>query len=272
MKKPKVYFVNGTVAACDGQHLFKNTVCKFGLDISELKAIADVQELSVDNEGVYYLQDEGTGIDYGERYLIASGGIAVRGCCGNGSIGSILSPVRAYNDYLANTQDIKELLNKTTDDVQLNRNYIRLLFIGVCGEFEGYLYTTIASLIQGCRDVFLLLRESEGLQSNSSDEQQWRNDIVNKINNKFLFQHICNKDSKERKIYEKLLGEPLIISQELIDYKEWRNKLAHKVPFYKKLVCPSKEDVLNFIKETDKVVYFIDYKIENFKSEWFTEF
>ena len=61
-------------------------------------------------------------------------------------------------------------------------------------------------------------------------------------------------------------------TKELSDNIVWRNKLAHKVPFYEKTIYPTKVDVLNFIHETNKVVDFIDTKIAGFKSEWFSDF
>ena len=105
--------------------------------------------------------------------------------------------------------------------------------IGVCGELEGYLYTALISLIQGSRDAFIALRNSCGLPSNCSDDEQWRVGIVERIHDKFQFQYIRKKNSKEREIYEKLVEAPITITQELNDNIEWRNKLAHKVPFMK---------------------------------------
>lgn len=270
MKKPQIYFIDGSVVADKGIHLFKNVVCLYGSDISKLEEVADVIKLKTDDKGIYCLQEEGCGSDSGEKYLIASGSIST---CGLESIVSILSPVYSYKNYVEGIQGIRDILNKINGDTEINRTLLRLLFIGVCGEFEGYLHSTIIALIQGCKDAFITLRECKGLPSESSDELQWRDDIVDKINNRFQFQHIRTKDSKEREIYERLIGEPLIISQELRDNIEWRNKLAHKVPFYnKQSIFPSKEEILNFIAETDKVVNLIDSRIYNFKSEWLNEF
>lgn len=54
---------------------------------------------------------------------------------------------------------------------------MRLLFIGVCGEMEGYLHSTIIALIQGIKDVFISLR--------GADEQIEISDFVHFISEKY---------------------------------------------------------------------------------------
>lgn len=269
MDKPQIYYVNGTAAAIDGQHVFKDAIAKCGLSISELQEYAEVKELLVDEEGVYYLQDEGSGIDYGEKTLIASGGISAKGSGKNGSIGAIDSPKRSFQYYQEGIQGIKDLLEIEFNERKLESTLLRLLFIGVCGEMEGYLHSTLIALIQGCRDVFITLREYKRFPSKCDNEIEWRTAIVHFINEKYQFQHIRNRESKERETYENLLGEHLTITQELIDCIEWRNKLAHKVPFYSKPLTPTKEDILNFITETDRLVNYIDAKISDYKARWY---
>lgn len=273
MKRPQIYFVQGTAVAVSGRHVFKEVFAGCGSDISVLHNIADVTTLTANRDGIYYLQKEGTGLDSAEKYLMASRGVVASGIDGqNGSIETILSPLGAYEEYVECIRGIKELLNKINDDTTTDQTLLRLLFIGVCGELEGYLYTTIISLIQGCRDAFIVVRNCKGLPVNYSDEEQLRAEIVKTINDKFQFQHIRKQDSKEREIYEKLIGESINITNELNDSIEWRNKLAHKVPFYEKTIYPSKEDVLDFIHEANKVVDFIDTRIAEFKSEWLSDF
>lgn len=260
MDKPQVYYVNGTAVAVDGQHVFKDVIAKCSLSINELHKIANVIVLPVDEEGIYYLQNEGADSDYGEKTLIASGGVAAKGSGKNGSIGAILSPKQSYQFYQEGIQGIRDLLEVEYEERKLNPILMRLLFIGVCGEMEGYLHSTIIALIQGIKDVFISLR--------GADEQIEISDFVHSINKEYLFQHIRNNKSKERKIYEKLLGEHLTITQELRDCIEWRNKLSHKVPFHAKPLTPTKEDIIAFITETDNLVNHINSKIESYKAKW----
>ena len=111
MKKPQVYFVDGTVVADKGVHIFKCVVCLYGSDISKLEEVADVIKLKTDDEGLYYLQEEGCGSDFGEKYLIASRGIST---CGLGAIVSILSPVHSYRSYVEGIQGIRDILNNSS--------------------------------------------------------------------------------------------------------------------------------------------------------------
>ena len=272
MDKPKLYFVNGSAAAIDGEHMFKNVMCGAGPDVSYWKTVADVIELFPGEDGVYYLKDEGSHSDYGESYLVASKGVAAGGAKGQGgSIGVILSPIRSYNEYVENIKAIKDLLEQRLD-FRLYRSLLRLAFIGVCGEMEGYLSSTIISLVQGVSSVILTLRDFDGLPSFRDDEFIWRDLIVDKINDAYLFQHICRRGSKERRIYEQLLGEELLIPQGLIDSIVWRNKLAHKVSFFSKSIYPTKENVLEFIAQTDELVNRIDRHINQYKSCWLEDF
>ena len=272
MNKPRLYFVDGTAVAKEGEHLFKSAICGFGSDVSSLKDIADVIELLPDNDGLYYLHDEGCVSDSGESYLIASGGIVASGCKGQeGSIGAILSPIRSYNEYVENIQAIKDLLELRLD-ARLYRDLLRLLFIGVCGEMEGYLSSTIISLIQGVREVFISLRNSDRLPPQGDVEYKWREAIVDRINESFQFQHIRSRGSKERKIYERLIGKELNITQELFDCIEWRNKLAHRVTFFNKPAYPTKNDVLMFIDQSNTLVDYVDNSITQYKRCWLQEF
>lgn len=201
--------------------------------------------------------------------MIASNGIASAGCAGqDGTISSLLSPKYIYENYREGIDDILELLSNNLDDSRASLTLLLLLFIGVCGELEGYLYSIIISLIQGSKDAFSAIRLCNGLPKPCLDTQKDKSDVIRTINDKFHFQHIRNRDAKERKIYERLIGGHLIISQDLIDNIEWRNKLAHQVPIFDKPIYPSKEDILKFIDETNKVVNFIDSKITDYKSEW----
>ena len=269
MKKPQVYFVDGTAVAAKGTHVFKGVIASCGSDISKLEEVASVIKLVADSDGLYYLQKEGSGDDFAEKYLMASKGITACGCFGqDGSISSILSPISAYKNYVEGIQGIEKLLEVKYDERELDFIHLRLLFIGVCGEMEGYLHSTITALIQGVKDVFVSLRECGGMPKQCANEMEWRIKIVHTINQKFQFQHIRNRESKEREIYEKLLGEHLTITQELIDYIEWRNKLAHKVVYNKKPFIPSKEDIFGFIAETDNLVNHINSKIEPYKKGW----
>ena len=269
MNKPQVYFINGTAVAKDGNHVFKGVVACYGLDINKLKSVADVIELIPDNDNLYYLQKEGSGSDYGEKYLVASHGVTALGCEGqDGSIGSILSPIRSYNEYVENIQTIKSLLELKLDG-GLDNKLLRLLFIGVCGEMEGYLSSTIIALIQGIREVFFSLRECES-SLQQPDEHKLREMLVEKIND-YQFMKIRCWRSKERTIYEKLLGFDIKISQELFDDIDWRNKLAHRVPFYSKPIYPKKEDVLLFIEHANDLVEFIDKQIVPYKKLWIEE-
>lgn len=63
------------------------------------------------------------------------------------------------------------------------------------------------------------------------------------------------------------MGEHLTITQEIRDCIEWRNKLAHKVPFHAKPLTPTKEDIIAFITETDNLVNHINSKIESYKAK-----
>lgn len=272
MRRPQVYFVDGIAVALKGNHIFKGVMSGFSSDISKLQEVADVFQLRADSEGIYYLQNEGCEDDSADKYLIASKGVACAGCSGeDGTISSVLSPKYIYDNYREAIGCIRELLNINLDDSMVSLTLLRLLFIGVCGELEGYLYSTIISLVQGSRDALNAIKECRGLPQPCLCTQKYISDIVGIINDKFHFQHIRNKNAKEREIYERLIGEPLIISQDLRDNIEWRNKLAHKVPIYYKPIYPSKEDILNFIDETDKVVNFIDSKIDGYKKEWLKE-
>ena len=135
MDKPLIYYVNGTVVAKDGEHVFKGTRCLCGATVQELQKISNVIELVPNTDGLYYLQKEGRD-DYGENYLIASHGITAFGCKGEGGfIGTILSPIGSYNRYKENIQIIKDLL-KLKLDFGLERNLMRLLYVGVSGELE----------------------------------------------------------------------------------------------------------------------------------------
>ncbi len=269
MKKPQVYFVDGTAVAAKGTHVFKGVIASCGSNISKLEEVASVIKLVADSDGLYYLQKEGSGDDFAEKYLMASKGITACGCFGqDGSISSILSPISAYKDYIKGIQGIKKLLEVKHDARELDFIHMRLLFIGVCGEMEGYLHSTIIALIQGVKDVFVSLRECSGLPKQGDDEMKWKINIAHIINENFQFQHIRNRGSKERELYEKLLGEHLIISQELIDCIEWRNKLAHHVSYKKKPFIPSKEDIYDFIAETDNLVNYINFKIGPYKVGW----
>lgn len=271
MNKPRLYFVHGTAYADKGKHLYKGVKAGFGEDLANLKDSADVIELMPDEYGEYRLLEEGNGLDYGECYLVATGNVAACGCKGqDGSIGVILSPVGSYKKYKENVQAIKELLELKLD-YELDRKLMRLLYIGVCGEMEGYLSSTIIALVQGVREVFLLLRACED-SLRQPDEHKWRDALVKKLNDDYNFLSIKNRESDERKIYEKLLGAKLRISQELIDDMEWRNKMAHRVAFYSKPTYPSKEDVLSFIEQTDALVNYIDKKISQYKSHWLVDF
>lgn len=271
MSKPRLYFVDGTVVAIDGEHLFKNVVCGFGSDIQKFKSIADVIELYPNQDGIYYLQKEGCDSDYGESYLLASHGVTASGCKGQGgSIGAILSPIRSYNEYVESIQAIKDLLTFSLD-YPLSLNLQRLLFIGVCGELEGYLSSTIIALIQGVREVFLSIKNHVNLPD-TEVEYKLRDALVERINDRYQFQHIRNRDSKERIIYERLIGQELMISKELIGFIEWRNKLAHKVPFFSYPTHPRKEDVLSFINQANALVDYIDNQIEKYKEHWLKEF
>lgn len=271
MNRPKIYFVDGTAVAVKGKHYFKNAIAGFSSCLDKLQDLADIIILPVNKEGLYYLQNEGCGNDYGERYLIASQGVTACGTYGqDGSIGAILSPIMAHDDFVCSIQGIKDLLSLPQDEYS-SRILLSLLFIGICGEMEGYLSSTIISLIQGIREVFLLLRDSKGFYIDCENEQQWREHIVNTINDRFQFQHIIRKDSQERIIYEKILGQTLPISQELIDNIKWRNKLAHKVPYSERPTYPSKKEIYSFIEEACHLVTFIDERLEQYKESWFTK-
>ena len=155
MKKPQVYFVDGSVVADKGIHLFKNVVCLYGSDFSKLEEVADVIKLKTDDKGIYCLQEEGCGSDSGEKYLIASGSIST---CGLESIVSILSPVYSYKNYVEGIQGIRDILNKISGDTEINRTLLRLLFIGVCGEFEGYLHSTIIDFLIIAYCIFVIVK------------------------------------------------------------------------------------------------------------------
>lgn len=270
MCKPKIYYVNGTAVAEVGEHVFKGVICGYGNDTSQLEAISDVLKLTPDKDGLYYLEKEGNNLDYGENYLIASQGVTAGGCRGqDGSIGAIQSPLRSFKEYKDNIQAIKDLLELKLD-YELNRKLLRFLFIGVCGEMEGYLSSTIIALVQGVREVFLCLREFED-SVRQPDEHKWRDALVDKLNEKYNFSSIKNIASKERKIYEKLLGTELILSQELINDMEWRNKLVHRVAFHSKSAYPRKEDVLSFIEQANSLVDSIDGQIARYKKCWLEE-
>lgn len=267
MSKPRIYFVNGTAVAKDGDHVFKGVVGGYGMDISKLKSVADIVELIPNKDNLYYLQSEGSGLDYGENYLVASQGVTAGGCKGQGgSIGAILSPRRSYNEYVENIQAIKSLLELKLDG-ELDKKLLRLLYIGVCGEMEGYLSSTIIALIQGVQEVFVSLRECENslLQP---DEHKWRDALVEKLNDEYQFLKIRCRGSRERKIYEKLLGCEIKIPQELFEEITWRNKMAHRVPYYSKPVYPKKEDVLAFIEHANALVESIDKQIAPYKEPW----
>jgi len=270
MNKPQIYYVNGTAVAAVGKHVFKEVTCGYGSDIHRLRAVAEIIELIPDKDGFYYLQKEGSGPDYGENYLVASMGVTAGGCKGqDGSIGAILSPIRSYSEYKKNIQAIKNLL-EFKFDYELERKQLRLLYIGVCGELEGYLSSTIIALVQGVREVFLRLRECE-VSLQRPDEHKWRDALVDRLNDDYNYLRIKNRESKERKIYEKLLGAELRLSQGLIDDMEWRNKLAHRVAFHSKPTYPSKEDVLSFIEQANGLVDYIDKQIAQFKECWLEE-
>lgn len=112
MSKPRLYYLNGTAFAEDGEHLFKGAKAGYREDSAYLKSIADVIELSPNESGEYRLEKEGSGLDYGECYLVTTGNIAASGCKGqDGSIGVILSPIGSYYKYEENIQAIKELLD-----------------------------------------------------------------------------------------------------------------------------------------------------------------
>ncbi len=267
MSKPRVYFVNGTAVAEDGDHVFKEVVAGFGLDISALKRVADIIELVPGKDNLYYLQNEGSGIDYGENYLVASQGVTAGGCKGQGgSIGAILSPIRSYNEYVENIQAIKRLLELKLDG-GLDQKLLRLLFVGVCGEMEGYLNSTIIALVQGVREVFVSLREVVKVPQNV-DEHLWRDAVVERIIERYNFLRLKDSKSDESKIYKKLLGYELVLSQELLDDMAWRNKMAHRVPYYSKPVYPKKEDVLAFIEHANALVESIDKQIAPYKEFW----
>lgn len=270
MYKPKIYYVNGTAVAKNGEHVFKGVNSGYSTDINRFKDLAEIIELSPDKKGVYNLNKEGSELDYGENYLVASQGITAGGYKGQGgSIGAILSPIRSYKEYKDNIQAIEKLLDLKLD-YELDRKLSRLLFIGVCGELEGYLSSTIIALVQGVRDVFLRLRDCDD-SLKQSDEQKWREAFVNKINEEYNFLRIKNRKSDERKIYKKLLGCKLQLSQELIDDMEWRNKLAHRVAYHSKPTYPSKEDVLSFIEQANGLVDNIDKQISHYKKYWLEE-
>lgn len=267
MSKPRVYFVNGTAVAEDVDHVFKGVVAGYGSDISALKRVADIIELVPGKDNLYYLQNEGSGIDYGENYLVASQGVTAGGCKGQGgSIGAILSPIRSYNEYVENIQAIKRLLELKLDG-GLDQKLLRLLFVGVCGEMEGYLNSTIIALVQGVREVFVSLREVVKVPQNV-DEHLWRDAVVERIIERYNFLRLKDSKSDESKIYKKLLGYELVLSQELLDDMAWRNKMAHRVPYYSKPVYPKKEDVLAFIEHANALVESIDKQIAPYKEFW----
>ena len=247
--------------------MFKGVVAGYGSDINELKRVADIVELFPDKDNLYYLKNEGSGSDYGKNYLAASLGVTAGGCKGQGgSIGAILSPIKSYNEYVENIQAIKNLLELKLDG-DLDKKLLRLLYIGVCGEMEGYLSSTIIALIQGVREVFLSLRGVVKVPQNA-DEHLWRDAVVDKLNKDFQFHRIRSRESKEREIYEAFLCSKLEISQGLYDDIEWRHKLAHRVPFYSKPVYPKKEDVLAFIEHANTLVESIDKQIAPYKELW----
>lgn len=270
MSKPRIYFVNGTAVAKDGAHVFKGVVAGYGSDVGKLKCVADIVELVPNMDNLYYLKNEGSFSDYGMNYLVASQGVTAGGCKGKGgSIGAILSPIRSYNEYVENIQAIKSLLELKLDG-ELDKKLLRLLYIGVCGEMEGYLSSTIIALIQGVREVFLSLRELEN-SLEQPDEHKWRDKLVEKINEEYQFLKIRCRGSRERIIYEKLLGCEIKIPLELFEEIKWRNKMAHRVPFYSKPVYPKKEDVLAFIDHANELVESIDKKIAPYKEHWLEE-
>lgn len=270
MSRPRVYFVDGTALAEEGDHVFKEVVAGYGPVIDRLKSVADIVELVPDKDNLYYLQSEGCDADYGENYLVASQGLSAGGRKGQGgSICSILSPRKSYNEYVENIQAIKSLLELKLD-VGLNNKLLRLLFIGVCGELEGYLSSTIIALIQGVREVFLSLRGYEE-SLKQPEEHRWRDEFVEKLNDEYQFLKIRCRGSKERRIYEQLLDCEIKIPPELFDEIKWRNKMAHRVPFDSKPVYPEKGDVLAFIEHANCLVDYIDKKITKYKSNWLEE-
>ena len=269
MKKPKVYYVSGTVVAIKGCHIFKDAICGYSSDIDNLRKTADVIELPVGDNGLYYLNNEGANEDYGECYLLASAGVTACGMAGQeGSIGAILSPIRAFEDYKQGIRAIEDLMELPIN-AELSRSMLRLLFVGVCGEMEGYLASTLIALVQGVRDVLIQLSELKGIpkRKDYECEQEWRENVVQAINS-FQFQSIRSRNSIERKAYEMLLGNNLTITSGLYHDIEWRNKLAHRVVFHNEPIYPEKKDVIGFISETDKLVNQIDAAISQYKNHW----
>ena len=263
-----IYFVHGTAVAVTGEHVFKGVLAGFGPDSGDLRRLAEVKDLLADENGLYYLQDEGCGADYGESYLVSSSGITAGGRSGeDGSIVMIHSPIRAFDNYREGINSIKRLLDLHVDE-GLSRSLLRLLYIGVCGEMEGYLMSTLIALIQGVREVFLSLRDYKGFPQDSCNEQAWRDNIIRYINERFFFQYIRNDQSKERQIYEMLLGQKLTVSQDLIEDMKWRNKLTHHVPYAENPSNPTKDDVLSFINAADSLVNTIDSVISKYKDCW----
>jgi len=270
MSKVCIYYVHGTAVAEDGDHVFKGVKAGCG-SICGLERGADIIELAPDEDNVYYLKNEGSGPDYGEKYLLASGNVVASGCKSQaGSIGAILSPVRSYNEYVNNIQAIKNLLGLKLDE-ELDKKLLRLLYIGVCGEMEGYLSSTIIALIQGVRDVFLSLRDCEA-SLQQPDEHKWRDALVHKITDDYQFLRIRCLGSREREIYTIMLGCEPKIPQELFEEIKWRNKMAHRVPYYSKPIYPRKEDVLSFIEHANNLVDFVDHRIAQYKEHWMDEF
>ena len=198
MIKPKAYFVNGTAVAEYGEHVFKDVICGYGGDINTLKRKADIIELFPNEDGLYFLDREGCGLDSGAGYLFASFGVAVGGIKGqDGSVSITLSPVRSFIEYEENIQAIKDLLEIRLED-RLYQKLLRTLFVAVCGEMEGYLSSTLIALIQGVRDVFLSIRYLNDFQFQVTKENELREAIVNRINDCYQFQHIRDRNSKER--------------------------------------------------------------------------
>lgn len=268
MKKAKVYYVNGTAVAINGNHFFKDYIAGYGSDLIKLRKRADIIELQTKQDGFYYLNKEGIGEDFGEKYLIASHNITAGGSYGeDGSIGAIRSPIISYNDYNEGIAAIKELMQLPLEK-RLSSALRRLLFIGVCGEMEGYLASTIIALVEGVREVFLNLRKHKHLNPcKCSEEQKWRENIVEKLN-KMSFQHFEDDKSKERVIYQMLFVNEIPISSKLRDYIKWRNKLAHKVVYYEEPNYPTNQDIIDFIRETDSLINFIDSSISQYKALW----
>lgn len=266
MTKPRIYFIDGTAVADKGIHTFKDVVAGVNLDLEKFQRKAEITILPVNQDGIYYLREEGRSKDYGERYLFASNDVAVGGGEENGDVQAILSPIMAYSDYKNGIQCIKDILNEKP-----NKALLRFLYVGVCTELEGYLSSTIIALIQGVREVFIDLREWKDFQRDD-DEEKWRNNIVKKINDSYQFHRIRCWNSDERKLYEKLLGEKLPITTDLFYDIDWRHKLAHKVPFFEKPIYPSATDVLGFILEADNLVSLINSKIEPYKRHWLEEY